>query len=427
MKPKTKLEKELVAMSNKLRPISEKKIQWAFKNCLDHEGFRIKKKTITCMDCGHSWDDKTVANESQTVCPHCGTKITVKDTRKQSTFQEEHFCIATVSHGYQVLRFVNVRMVSRKGYTPRFFSDEVARMWIDNRGVQHCISLLRGGLFNNGTWDYCSSLEIRRNITPYQIWTPFVYPKAKIIPELKKRGLSGNFHGLSPLHLVSFLFSNSYAETLMKAGQYSLLENGLDYGSYKWSNYWPSLKICFRNNYKVKDAQLWMDYINLLEYFKKDIQNAKYVCPADLIQEHDRLVAKKAKKEEIERQKRAQEELARRQKEQENYVKSKEKFFGICFSDGQLRVKVLESIGEFYKEGEIMHHCVFSNGYYKKDDTLIFSAQIGDTHVETVEVSLKTMKVVQCYGKYNQFTSHHNDIKKLVERNMKTIRQRMSA
>lgn len=427
MKPKTKFEKQLVAFSNRLRPISEKKIQWAFDNCLEHEGFRIRKTTITCMDCGHSWDDKTVAGDTETICPHCGRKIIVRDTRKLSKYQEEYFCVATVSHGYQVLRFVNVRMMSRKGYEPRFFSTEVARMWIDKSGFKHCISLLRGGMFNNGTWNYSSSLEIRRNIAPYIIWTSFVYPKTKIIPELKKRGLSGNFHGLSPLHLIPALFNYSYAETLLKAGQYSLLEKGLDCGAYEWSNHWNSIKICFRNNYKVNDARLWFDYLQLLKYFKKDVQNAKYICPDDLKQAHDMLVAKKMKIEEIKRLKREQEELAKLQKRQDIYLNNKGKFFGICFSDGPLRIKVLESVEEFYKEGEIMHHCVFSNKYYEKKDSLILSARIGDKHIETVEVSLRTFKVVQCYGAYNKFTPYHDNIKKLVEKNMKIIKQRMSA
>jgi len=59
MKPKTKFEKQLVAFSNRLRSISEKKVQWAFDNCLEHEGFRIRKTTITCMDCRYSSYKKT--------------------------------------------------------------------------------------------------------------------------------------------------------------------------------------------------------------------------------------------------------------------------------------------------------------------------------------------------------------------------------
>lgn len=60
------------------------------------------------------------------------------------------------------------------------------------------------------------------------------------------------------------------------------------------------------------------------------------------------LVAKKMKIEEIKRLKREQEELAKLQKRQDIYLNNKGKFFGICFSDGPLRIKVLESVEEFY-------------------------------------------------------------------------------
>ena len=38
---------------------------------------------------------------------------------------------------------------------------------------------------------------------------------------------------------------------------------------------------------------MWCDYIDLLEYFKIDIHNAKNVCPIDLHAEHDKLRERK--------------------------------------------------------------------------------------------------------------------------------------
>lgn len=45
-----------------------------------------------------------------------------------------------------------------------------------------------------------------------------------------------------------------------------------------------------------------------------------------------------------------------------------------------------------------MHHCVYSNGYYRKDDSLILSATIDGKRIETVEVSLSKLTVVQSRG-----------------------------
>ena len=45
-----------------------------------------------------------------------------------------------------------------------------------------------------------------------------------------------------------------------------------------------------------------------------------------------------------------------------------------------------------------MQHCVFTNEYYLKADSLILSATIDGKRIETIEVSLKRMEVVQSRG-----------------------------
>jgi hypothetical protein len=41
--------------------------------------------------------------------------------------------------------------------------------------------------------------------------------------------------------------------------------------------------------------------------------------------------------------------------------------------------------------------------------------------LETIEVNLKTMKVVQSYGKYNSLTERHAEILRLVNSNLNKI------
>ena len=74
-------------------------------------------------------------------------------------------------------------------------------------------------------------------------------------------------------------------------------------------------------------------------------------------------------------------------------------------------------------EGRAMHHCV--GRYHTKKDSLILSATINGKRIETVEVSLSQMKVVQCRGVCNSNTEYHDRIIKLVEDNAEQIRQRM--
>ena len=104
---------------------------------------------------------------------------------------------------------------------------------------------------------------------------------------------------------------------------------------------------------------------------------------------------------------------------------------GVCFkqqiSDNEITVKVLESIEEYYEEGKAQNICVFGAGYYTKAESLVLSARIGDRIIETVEVDLQTLRVVQCHGKGNLNTPYHDRIVDLVNSNAQLIKARMTA
>ena len=97
----------------------------------------------------------------------------------------------------------------------------------------------------------------------------------------------------------------------------------------------------------------------------------------------------------------------------------------LLLTDGLIIVKVLQSVDEFYEEGKAMHHCVYTNAYYNDENSLILSARIDGERIETVEVDLQTLKVVQSRGVCNSNTEYHDRIIKLVEDNAEQIRQRM--
>jgi len=81
---------------------------------------------------------------------------------------------------------------------------------------------------------------------------------------------------------------------------------------------------------------------------------------------------------------------------------------------------VLKSVEEYKKEGDSQHHCVYTNSYYGKEDSLVLSARMidkPDEPVETVELSLADGSILQCYGKCNRFTPYHNEIVNLVANN----------
>jgi len=251
-----------------------------------------------------------------------------------------------------------------------------------------------------------------------RIFTGEVYPRLKLIPEIKRTGFNKAFYGQKPLDMFRTLLTDSRAETLLKTGQTALLERIMDMGWKKIDNYWQSIRICIRNGYKINDATLWCDYIDNLRFFGKDLYNAKYVCPTDLKAEHDRYMLKKAKAD-------AQAELEKQLEKEAEFRAIKAKFFGLIFSDGRISVRVLESVQEIVAEGQAMHHCV--GGYSTKEDSLILSATIDGKRIETVEVSISKLKVIQCRGLCNKNSEHHNQILSLVNNNMPLIEQRLAA
>ena len=238
---------------------------------------------------------------------------------------------------------------------------------------------------------------------------------------MKRNGFKGDYHNILPYDLFKAILSDCRAETLLKAGQYPMLRYYI-YHSFNIVEYWASVKICIRNGYTIANGSMWRDTIDLLRHFGKDTNSPKYVCPADLKAEHDKLVAKRNRQRERER---TEQQRQKAIEDEKNYLKAKGIFFGLVFSDNLIRIKVIESVEEMIEEGRMMHHCV--GGYHNRENSLILSATIDGRRIETIEVSLKTLEVVQCRGLCNENTEYHDRIVNLVNSNVNLIRQRMEA
>ena len=72
-------------------------------------------------------------------------------------------------------------------------------------------------------------------------------------------------------------------------------------------------------------------------------------------------------------------------------------------------------------------HCVYTNKYYARNDCLILSARIGEKRIETIELSLKTLEVVQSRGACNNNTEYHERIIGLVRKNIGLIKQKLAS
>lgn len=430
MKPRTKLQKQVAELSSKLPAITEKQRQWAIDNCFERKGY-LRKNTVWCTECGNTW----LAGESELAtqllgveCPHCHSSLKVSRSQKRKDEVKEYYTIVTTCNGFQVLRHYIAMKSCKVGFAARYDVDEAVQNWITPDGSDEIMArMTRQSIFYIDLWDWSSPLTNKGSIEnvhvsdKYNVFANHIYPVRRIIPELRRNGFKGHFHSVCPLSLFKHLLRDSRTETLIKARQYALLGYSI---SHSLRELWPSIRICIRNKYIIKDASMWRDYLGFLNYFGMDTHNAKYVCPENLKGAHDLWMKKKNKVEAKRKEEERRKEAAVADAE---YKKLKSKFFDICISDGVIAIGVLKSVQEFLEEGESMHHCVFSGGYYEKKDSLVLSAHIGDKRIETIELSLKTLEIIQSRGICNKNTEYHDRIIGLVKQNIHLIRQKMAS
>lgn len=426
MKPRTKLQFQVLEQSRCLPNIESNMLAWAKVECLAHKGFATKSRVI-CMDCGKRFLPELV-NRKRAICPHCGAKLKVEQSKCRTDKQHSYIAIVETHGEFQVIRNFEIWAYYKADTVARYFIHEVLQHWIRQDGKNTVVALNHTVNWYCDSWN--GSMEIRTEYRRryyssgfrYDIYPSKLHPDSEFRPELKRYGINNKLQGITPLEAINTIPESPKLETLLKAKQYALLEYAYD-NRYKIECYWPSIKICLRNRYKIKDVKIWFDYLDLLSYFHKDLRNAHYVCPANLKREHDKLVSQKRRaqeKEEAERKRRKAIE------DEKKFQALKSKFFGLQFTDGLIKVKVLESVQEFMQEGDIMHHCVFTNEYYLKPDSLILSARIDEKRIETIEVNLKTLKIVQSRGICNKDTEYHGRIIGLVKKNINLIKNKLA-
>lgn len=422
MKPNNSFRLQVAKAGATLRPISTQQIRWAFDRCVVRYGRRTTKGVITCTECGHAWTDKTARKHC--TCPSCHTRLTIDDNHLRRIYDTADYALfMTVHNGIQVLRFVYLNYYVRIGEKAKYIHSEVVQRWIAPDGRCATRARLRPEFSFATGWQYDTPLELRPHKPLYNIHPRCVHPRPQLLPELRRSGYNGQFYHISPSEMFCALLRDSRAETLLKTGQVTLLKYFAE-NPRALDNYWPSMRVVIRSGYAVTDVGMWCDYIDLLRFFNKDLHNAKYVCPADLKAEHDRYVGLKR---EYYRKQREQERIREAMRHEREYRTSKGRFFGIDLTDGKIHVRVLESIEQFRQEGEAMHHCVFTNEYYRRDDSLILSATMEGRRLETIEVSLSRLEVAQSRGVCNEDSPYHKRIIKLVQRNMPLIEKRMTA
>lgn len=437
MKPRNDKERLIMELSEKLPKITEKQIQWAKDTCFEKVGY-YSAGLVWCSQCGKL--HKKISSElgislvgDKTVCPHCHAKLKLKNSRKCSMKEKWYFTILTTCKGYQVCRHFIIskqmfKVNNNINVDLEYRIYEAVQNWISPDGketiiARSCVCMPH----YYDMWNFSEPMSIKRRSNydseKYDINAQYLYPHRSILPILRRNGFTLRCKTLAPNLIMKLLLTDREAEMLIKNRQYKLLYYK-DIRGYKefCMPYSHAIRIANKNKYIVKDHTMWFDYLDLLAFFHKDTHNSHYVCPKNLEKEHDKLVAKKKIIDE-------QIELRKKRKDMEKwekrYKEEKAKFLNLCFSNGDIVVKPIQSVLEMAEEGDKMHHCVYAMGYYQRKDSLILSAKKVDdgTRIETIEVSLKTYKLIQSRGVCNSNTQYHDKIINLIKSHMPDIQR----
>lgn len=458
MKPRTKLQFEVLYLSSSLPKIENKMLEWSKVVVLKHVGYATKNRVI-CMDCGERFSTELVSRK-RAICPHCNTKLVVKQTRDRTNKQHIYVAIAQIYYDFQVIRYFELISYHKDNKPANIFIQEVLQHWILPTGKREVIALNHTANWYCDSWSGDMEIRDKGNVVRYDIYPKAYHPDSEFKAEYMKYGINSKLQGATALEAITRIPNDNYAETLLKAKQYNLLAFRLDRTS-QCNRYWSSIKICIRNKYIVKDARMWFDYLDMLNYFNKDLHSPHYVCPKDLKKQHDIFMKRKRRAMEVETMKRNYisilqyfgeeieknfvypknlkkeyqllvekqklDKLEKKKMELEEFeVKYKqfiEHFLNISIKDKLIHIVPLQTIDEFKEEGKVLNHCVYSNEYFKRVDCIILSARIDDKRLATIEINLKNMKIVQCRGDNNTVPEHYERIQRLVNRNIKQIKE----
>lgn len=435
MKARTKHQKRIVALSEQLPKVSTVQLSWASENC-NIPLFVHHRRTVHCLHCGKSWKNTGKRNTTpkKLKCKGCNKTLQKSDSYKAGEMLYNYWAILDVVEEFQVVRLFRISQWMKKGQAVSINHIEVIRQFIDAQGKCTFLQTSTMGMGHYyDAWVTHSELSLKKDtynsrmrnqIAPYKI-----APNRKVLPVIRRNGFNGYFYGYSPFNIFTDLLTDSRSETLIKADQIALFQNNV-FNKLQIERNWNTIKICIRNGYKITDPTMYFDYLSLIENFGKDRLNPVYACPTDLKAEHDRYMKKRAEILRLSRIKRKKAQFEKNkalaQLKEKAYQKRMKYFFDLYFKTKHIEIVPLKSVKEFLEEGEKMNHCLFTNRYYEKEDRLILSARKQGEPIETIEVDLNNLKIVQARGLNNKPSKHHKTIVGTIEANMNKIATKVS-
>lgn len=427
MRPKTKIQKDVVRLRKKYPKPNSYQINWAYKNLFKHYVY-VTDKNNTCLECNHVWSGKYIR------CPNCKTKLTNlnEEGKKKRTITDNFtFAVYDTYKGFQIIRYIYVQRTCKSNKKPEWFWNTIVEHWINEINGSHVIIarlVSMFGYYRRCQFNLSSEMEVRGDSNTHYIFPDGTYPKIKLIDNLFRNGYDGsNTYDYHDAYFFHLILSSTAAETLLKTRNIELFKKMVPYEK-EINIFWHAIKICFRHNYDImKDFTMWIDYMKYLHYFKKDTHNPQFICPKNLKKEHDKWMDKKAKidhkiflekqaKWKLKEEERLKQQEIERQDKLKKVYKIKKKYFDISIPGDGFNLIVLKSLEEYREEGKLMHHCL-GDSYWMDNKSLILSARNNNKRLATIELSIPNAKILQCRGNSNSKPKIYDKVINLIEDN----------
>lgn len=318
-----------------------------------------------------------------------------------------------------ILNIYELYIYSKAKEKCSFRNNKIITLEINNGKVKKCLRYKYSAVpYQAPCFDYNSTFENRiyrdkiDEIVEYtEIISVLNMPKQLSMSEEKVLGVCKFLNPLSLLQYNEMVKAkDTYIETMEKLKRYDLLAFIFKYPSDK-DVAWELMR---KNKQIPATFGLYHDYVVCLKSLKKDIKNVYYIAPEEF-EEMNQAMNKAYNKH------KAEVELAQNKLEYESKYKDKvAKLLNKDFGNDKFHITVLKNIQDFYEEGKHMCHCVYRMGYYKQENSYIFSIRDRfNTRLETAEI--KNHEINQLYGYGDKPSEYHEEIKQLLLKKINNI------
>lgn len=399
-----------------------------------------KKGEVWCSNCGGKFQS------GPDRCPHCGAHLRRQPKDKcRLSFKSVHYLQELVVYGgWQVLKEYVVDARHRSGKRVEY---DIAPlyMWWFNPEKHATLLYTRSLLMFPGWCRIPFSLQSDfwfRNVTCVDYWhsgwDDVLVDSSKMMDYYRVRGIEAMGKYKIEDLLSAFTEGGTILETLRKTGQSDAEDMFISDPRYrrKLVHYWRSWILARRHGFDIAKvgSRMYLDYLDNLKMLKRDLHNPAFLCPGDFPRAHAEAARRCAKilerrQDKAERTRHLREQIAAAERMEKDkrlmaeFEKRILRYYKLVIKDSEVSITPLMSVEEFRAEGEAMQHCVYSNRYFARPESLILSARDKNgERLETVEVDLRNWNVVQSRAIYNGTTPYHDRIIGLVMAAMPQIK-----